>query len=107
MVTECRHCTVYYITSTECLALLSINFGCDLSVQKHYKCNPAVLTEQTVLQLHKETIYRMFIQDVQKIMVGQWHKNMTKNRELYIYQNTIQSILVYSAEAWKIPLPGK
>ena len=29
-----------------------------------------------------------------------WHKNITKNRQLYIYQTMIQSILVYGAEVW-------
>jgi hypothetical protein len=32
-----------------------------------------------------------------------WHKNITKNRELYIYQTIIQSILIYGAEVWQIP----
>ena len=32
-----------------------------------------------------------------------WHKNITKNRKLYIYQTVIQSILVYCAEVWQIP----
>jgi hypothetical protein len=32
-----------------------------------------------------------------------WHKNITKNRKLYIYQTIIQSILVYDAEVWQIP----
>jgi len=32
-----------------------------------------------------------------------WHKNITKNRKLYIYQTIIQSILVYGAEVWQIP----
>jgi len=27
-----------------------------------------------------------------------WHKNITKNRKLYIYQTIIQSILMYGAE---------
>ena len=27
-----------------------------------------------------------------------WHKNITKNRKLYIYQTIIQSILLYGAE---------
>ena len=27
-----------------------------------------------------------------------WHKNITKNKKLYIYKTTIQSILVYGAE---------
>jgi hypothetical protein len=31
-----------------------------------------------------------------------WHKNITKNRTLYIYQTTIQSILIYGAEVWQI-----
>ena len=31
-----------------------------------------------------------------------WHKNITKNRKLYIYQTIIQSILVYGAELWQI-----
>ena len=31
-----------------------------------------------------------------------WHKNITKNRKLYIYQTIIQSILVYGAEEWQI-----
>jgi len=31
-----------------------------------------------------------------------WHKNITKNRKLYIYQTIIQSILVYGAEVWTI-----
>ena len=35
-----------------------------------------------------------------------WHKNITKNRKLYtgIYQTIIQSILVYGAEVWQIPI---
>ena len=32
-----------------------------------------------------------------------WHKNITKNRKLYIYQTIIQSILVSGAEVWQIP----
>jgi len=32
-----------------------------------------------------------------------WHKNITKNRKLYIYLTIIQSILVYGAEVWQIP----
>jgi hypothetical protein len=32
-----------------------------------------------------------------------WHKNITKNRKLYIYQTIIQSILMYGAELWQIP----
>jgi 5-methylcytosine-specific restriction endonuclease McrA len=32
-----------------------------------------------------------------------WHKNITKNRKLYIYQTIIQSILMYGAEVWQIP----
>ena len=32
-----------------------------------------------------------------------WHKSITKNRKLYIYQTIIQSILVYGAEVWQIP----
>jgi hypothetical protein len=32
-----------------------------------------------------------------------WHKNITKNRKLYIYQTIIQSILKYGAEVWQIP----
>ena len=32
-----------------------------------------------------------------------WHKNITKNRKLYIYQTIVQSILVYGAELWQIP----
>jgi len=31
-----------------------------------------------------------------------WHKNITKNRKLYIYQTIIQNILLYGAEVWKI-----
>jgi hypothetical protein len=34
-----------------------------------------------------------------------WHKDITKNRKLYIYQ-TIQSILMYGAKVWQI-LPEK
>jgi hypothetical protein len=32
-----------------------------------------------------------------------WHKNITKNRKLYIYHSIIQSILTYGAEVWQIP----
>jgi hypothetical protein len=32
-----------------------------------------------------------------------WHKDITKNRKLYIYQTIIQSILMYRAEVWQIP----
>jgi len=32
-----------------------------------------------------------------------WHKNITKNRKLCIYQTIIQSNLVYGAEVWQIP----
>jgi len=32
-----------------------------------------------------------------------WHKIITKNKKLYIYQIIIQSILVYGAEVWQIP----
>jgi len=32
-----------------------------------------------------------------------WHKNITKNRKLYIYQTIIQSILIYGADIWQIP----
>ena len=33
-----------------------------------------------------------------------WHKNITKKRKLCIYQTIIQSILVYGAEMWQIPI---
>jgi len=32
-----------------------------------------------------------------------WHKNINKNRKLYIYRTVIQNILVYGAEVWQIP----
>jgi len=32
-----------------------------------------------------------------------WHKNITKNRKLYVYQTIIQSILIYGTEVWQIP----
>jgi hypothetical protein len=32
-----------------------------------------------------------------------WHKNITKNEKLYIYQTIIHSILVSGAEVWQIP----
>ena len=32
-----------------------------------------------------------------------WHKDITKNRILYIYQTIIQSILMYGAEVRQIP----
>jgi hypothetical protein len=32
-----------------------------------------------------------------------WHKDITKNRKLYIYQTKIQSIWMYGAEEWQIP----
>ena len=32
-----------------------------------------------------------------------WHKNVTKNEKLYIYQTIIHSILVSGAEVWQIP----
>jgi len=32
-----------------------------------------------------------------------WHKNITKNRKLYMYQTIFQSILVFRAEVWQIP----
>ena len=32
-----------------------------------------------------------------------WHKDITKNRKIYIYQTIIQSILMYGAEVWQIP----
>jgi hypothetical protein len=31
-----------------------------------------------------------------------WHKDITKNRKLYIYQTIIQSILMYGAKVWQI-----
>jgi hypothetical protein len=31
------------------------------------------------------------------------HKDITKNRKLYIYQTIIQNILMYGAEVWQIP----
>jgi len=31
-----------------------------------------------------------------------WHKDITKNRKLYVYQTIIQSILMYGAEVWQI-----
>jgi len=31
-----------------------------------------------------------------------WHKHITKNRKLYIYETIIQSILMYGAEVWQI-----
>jgi hypothetical protein len=36
-----------------------------------------------------------------------WHKNITKNRKLFIYQTIIQSILVYDVEVWQIPTSEK
>ena len=32
-----------------------------------------------------------------------WHKDITKNRKLHIYQTIIQGILMYGAEVWQIP----
>jgi hypothetical protein len=32
-----------------------------------------------------------------------WHKNITKNRKIYIYQTIFQSILDYRAKVWQIP----
>jgi len=32
-----------------------------------------------------------------------WHKNVTKNRKLHIYQTIKQSILAYGAEISQIP----
>jgi hypothetical protein len=32
-----------------------------------------------------------------------WHKEITKNRKLYIYETIILSILMYGAEVWQIP----
>jgi hypothetical protein len=32
-----------------------------------------------------------------------WHKYITQNRKLYIYQTIIQSILMCGAEVWQIP----
>jgi len=32
-----------------------------------------------------------------------WHKDITKNRKLYIYQTIFQSISTYGAEVWQIP----
>jgi hypothetical protein len=32
-----------------------------------------------------------------------WHKNIIKNRKLYIYQTIITSILVHGGEVWQIP----
>jgi hypothetical protein len=32
-----------------------------------------------------------------------WHKDITKNRKIYIHQTIIQSILMYGAEEWQIP----
>ena len=32
-----------------------------------------------------------------------WSKNITKNKNLQIYQTIIQSILTYGAEVWQIP----
>jgi hypothetical protein len=32
-----------------------------------------------------------------------WHKDITKDRKLYIYQTIIQSILMYGAQVWQIP----
>jgi hypothetical protein len=31
-----------------------------------------------------------------------WHKSITKNGKLYIYQTIIQSIWIYGAEVWQI-----
>jgi len=47
-----------------------------------------------------ENGYLLFINALNSIW---WHKNITKNRKLYIYQTIIQSILVYGAEVWQIP----
>jgi hypothetical protein len=32
-----------------------------------------------------------------------WHKHITKNRKLYIYQTLNQIILMYGAKLWQIP----
>jgi hypothetical protein len=32
-----------------------------------------------------------------------WHKSITQNRKLYIYQTIIQSNLMHGAEVWQIP----
>jgi hypothetical protein len=33
-----------------------------------------------------------------------WHKDIIRNRKLYVYQTIIQSILMYGAEVGKIPV---
>jgi hypothetical protein len=49
---------------------------------------------------HRINQTRKAINDLNSIM---WHKDITKNRKLYIYQTIIQSILMYGAGVWQIP----
>ena len=53
------------------------------------------LRENTTQIKHRISQTRKAINALNSIW---WHKNITKNRKLYIYQTIMQSILVYGAE---------
>ena len=55
------------------------------------------LGDNTTEIKHRSNQTRKAINTLNSIL---WHKNITKNRKLYIYQTIIQSILVYGAEVW-------
>jgi hypothetical protein len=58
------------------------------------------LGDNTIKIKHKISQTRQAINALNSIW---WHKNITKNRKLHIYQTIIQSILMYGAELWQIP----
>jgi len=58
------------------------------------------LGDNTTEIKHRSNQTRKAINTLNSIL---WHKNITKNRKLYIYQTIIQSILVYGAEVCQIP----
>jgi hypothetical protein len=73
----------------------------------HYFCRTLYLGtkidqsgDNTTEIKHRTSLSRKAINALNSIW---WHKNMTKNRKLYIYQSIIQRILTYGAEVRQIP----
>jgi hypothetical protein len=50
------------------------------------------------------TDVRHIISQTRKALNSIWrHKNITKNRKLYIYQTIIKGIVMYGTGVWQIP----
>ena len=109
----CRNCRFDSRQGHGCLFLVSV-MCCQVKVSAKGRSpvqrNPA---ECDVSECYAETSTRerpcpLGISSHKKIFISRknaiwWHTNVTKNRKLYIYRNTIHGILVYGAEVWQIP----